>query len=401
MSPSPAKKGAARIPEVVVYTASSASSPARRQNGISLSRAGSSRDAAEGLGRSDPDELAGLSRIEQIKLRARRRAEEDDRARETTRSRTALGGDNDVDDDKDDDDDDALPELARPCPSSSLSSAPTPSPSNRSTHLSSDSDYAIFPWNESPASPSENGGEATPPAGKQRSRRKTARLEPYIFRPSLDPVSDRRRRLQLAKESAAVQAKLMKTEDFKKSAYHWKGDPLDRVLREQRRDRRKGVDEEGLQATIRILEESRQRLEEEGLEVQMEIDCHDDGEVSSEDDTSAPSSLQSAASSPLIEQRRMSVVPPEEKIDRERRRRAIFVNDEGESEQGEEAFDILIKDRDNADRRRQVGETKDIGLEERRFWSEGKIHNTSLLLPDLQAEGSVYSLIREAVCECS
>jgi len=420
MSLSTRKKGESQIPEVVIEV----------NQRSSTKRSSAIKDPIKAVQQKELDidqAFAGLSRLEQIKLRARKNAEEEDRKNneeeESRLKRKTYGsdeGDDEEDDDDDDDDDDELPSLdvgrnPRSDPvaiSSPLSSAPALS--QRSNTLPSDSQSgpsSSIPRYEScspTSSPNEDRYGSPPTDSRRRSRRKVARSEPYIFRPSFDPLSERRRKLQLAKESAAVQARLMKREDFK--SHDERNDPIEKILREQRRERKKGLDREGLDATIRIMTETDRLIEEadrkalESRREQAEMNNEEDSDVMSDDDSSLSSSDSEGPSLNLAvgggdRHVRFSGTLPHEEKEREQRKLEVLIGDDFmEEANGQEAFEILRKDRDDS-KRSTLREAHDVGLEERKFWKNGKGPTAIISFPIVNTSSAVYDMLREAFGE--
>ncbi|UZJ53011.1 hypothetical protein CBS101457_002331 [Exobasidium rhododendri] len=333
------------------------------------------------------DIYAGLSRIEQIRLRAKLKAEEEERreqAQEEEKRSSRRSGSRNllVDaDDNDDDDDDELPSICTSTSriSSSLSSAP------RKSSQSVDRDFLPSSSYDREGSSHTEPDDSPPTAFTQRSRRKAARLEPYIFRPSLDPLSERRQKLEIAKESAAVQAKLMKREDFKLSNHPGRSDIIERILREQRRERKKGLDIEGLDATIRLMQETSSLIKEADKRIESSRAIVEGSRVVKTDaeDDDASSDDASTSSSSDLEHRRpvltggkgVNVSGARLETDKERDEQMLAVllgDDSADEEFGQEAFDILVKDKTDT-KRNKMGELEDAGLEERSFWVKGKV----------------------------
>jgi hypothetical protein len=154
MAASPKKRnGSRQIPEVVIY--SDRKSCFKRSNSFKSPSKEKQKEVED-------DEFVGLSRIEQIRLRARRKAEEEDRVKQeeehNPKRRKSY-----LDDDDSDDDDDDLPDLddrkllnATPKISSSLSSAPSHSQqSTRNSGGTYDAPSSSLTPDESP-SPSKS-----------------------------------------------------------------------------------------------------------------------------------------------------------------------------------------------------------------------------------------------------
>jgi hypothetical protein len=398
MSVSPRKRSNG-YPEVVIYT----NSPRSLSKSGALAREKAAQEEAL---------YAGLTRIEQIRLRARRKAEQEDRERKDAENRpsrrqsSAEHDDEEEDDDDDDDELDELPELdikrtTRRAATRSLTSSPPALPRSYDSEFDGPLSSLTASTTEhlssslSLPSRSQEGTAAT----VQRSRRTTARVEPYVFRPSLDPPSERRQKLKKAQGSAAVQANVIKKEDFKKSANYGKSDAIDKVLRDHRREQRKGLDVDGLYATINmakglsgLMDEDEEQDEESG-----DGDCKSDSE---DDDTSTASSSRSRSPSAAPTNVRQSVRFKEartaEEIESERRSFIAMTGEDNDSIEGTEMFNILLRDKEAAITKTQRGQGKDVGKKDMTFWKEERVVLPKAAFPRLTCEHAIYSMLRDA-----
>lgn len=412
-------------PEVVICVPSK-----RHKSGPSAAAAATANGQAKEVEAEDSAFL-GLSRIEQIRLQARRKAELEEEEREAKkeyssgsrviRKSTTTVLMNDVDQERleDDDSDDDLPDLAsikippfshistsslshRSINSSNINhnssqyGAPSSSISTSTGEVSS---FISLPWSENYSNNSSANSSGTT---IKRARRSTARVEPYVFRPSLDPISERRKKLQEVKNSAAVQARLVKTEDFK---HNNRSDAIEKVLREHKREQRKGLDVIGLHNTIEMVRDINQMLDEEDR-IQTFTDADEDQIQEKADlDTSSASSFSSSPpSSPHldaneVEQVRFGRLANEEEIRKQKLSFVALTGDEEDDADGQEALNILLKDKENAKRRRRVGEVEDRGLKERSFWREGKRKREKAVFPDSISNIVIYTTLRDAFGE--
>jgi hypothetical protein len=388
MSVSPRKRLNA-FPEVVIYT--KPKSPSKK--------------AAREKAAKEEAEFTGLTRIEQIRLRARRKAEEEDRQRQEAESRPRRRQRTvELEDDDDDDDElDELPELDLKRVtrrSTAIKSSPDQPPGKSygsefegplSSLTASTDDIS-----SSLSLPHSQNGPST----SQRSRRTTARVEPYIFRPSLDPVSERRQKLKEAKESAAVQANVIKREDFKKSAYEGKSDAIEKVLRDHRREQRKGLDVDGLYRTIELAKDVNELIIRQQEEEEMKgTESEDD----SDDDTSVASSSRSDSPLPTPKDDRTLLFQQsltEEQTEMQKRSLLEENAEEDDSKEGSAMFDILLKDKELANRKRQVGQGVDVGLLERQFWKKERMPMEKVVFPNIASDDALYSMLRDASSEC-
>lgn len=393
MSP---RKRSGGYPEVVIYT----NSPRSKTQAASLARERAAQEEAL---------YAGLTRIEQIRLRARKKAEQEDRERQEAESRPSRRQ-RTVEYDDDDDDDDELEQLPElDIKKSTRRAITTPLPSSPSAVPASyDSDFD-GPLSSLTASTTEHVSSSLslpsrsqegPAARVQRSRRTTARVEPYVFRPSLDPISERRRKLKEAQQSAAVQANVIKREDFKKSAYDGKSDAIDKVLRDHRREQRKGLDVDGLYATIKMAKGLSGLMDDQAADLGEEGDQDDCGSGSGDDDTSSASSSRSRSPSAAPKNGRQSVryekALTAEEIENERRSFIAMTGEDDDSIEGTEMFNILLKDKEAASKKTQVGQGEDVGMKERAFWKLEKVPLPEVVFPKLPCDHAIYEMLRDA-----
>lgn len=391
MSVSPRKRLNA-FPEVVIYT--KPKSPSK------ISAANAAREKAA----KEEAEFNGLTRIEQIRLRARRKAEEEDRERQQAESRLKRrqrtvepGSSDDVDDEEEDVDELPDLDLKRVTRQSTIKSSPGEIKSYGSEFegpLSSLTTTTTDEISSSLSLPHSQNGPST----LQRSRRTTARVEPYIFRPSLDPVSERRQKLRDAKESAAVQANVIKREDFKKSPYEGKSDAMEKVLRDHRREQKRGIDMGGLYKTVEMAKDINEMISKQKQQEDKAVGRSESGDTS-DDDTSVASS--SRSDSPLSTPKDDRTLLFQQSLtdeQKELQKRSLLEEnaEEEDSKEGSSMFDILMKDKELANRKRQVGQGVDIGNSERQFWKQERVPMERVIFPSIVSDDTVYKMLRDA-----
>lgn len=342
-----------------------------------------------------------LSTIERIMLRARMKADEEERGRQTSQSAdqsrigTRRSSPNrpelDLIEEESASSEEELPEididtlLSRPAKRGSTS----PNLSRRSRRYSASAGTAHLDresGRSATSSPnSRKSDHGSPTSGFRtedtvaggRARRTTARTIPYSFKLSLQRPSDTRQAILDARHSAAVKTNILKLEEYKRGGRREGGsDLIGKMLRERRRENKQGIGSEALTHAMELIDRSKALLEdaEKNADRQDEDDAlldMLDGFSSTSDSSDEGSESSSRASRPHKRSRRAQ--PREVDAGFDAVRTALLGEEGGEStnDEGHTAVEILAND--HAEAGRYAKKDSDIGISERSFWTDKEI----------------------------
>lgn len=234
-----------------------------------------------------------------------------------------------------------------------------------------------------------------------RSRRSTARTTPYSFKLSLQRPSNTRQALLDAKHSAAVKAKIIPQEEYQSGSRSSQAHPLAKMIREKRREDRLGISGSSLQRVLSLLEQSQTVLDDESIgrspySSGPEETYH---RWSDEDSTSSESELDGIhspnTSNPFQATNNMKELDAIRSVV-ERHQASVTSADEFEGTETT-GLSILLQDQQNIDH--EAKRSNNSHFQERNFWSNQSVWCEAVRPFDCSGDNKVFSIIHGYMSE--